>query len=549
MLLSQPHASREPAWTRFFAITEMFDLVGLHLQKKDLAILMRTCRFLQERSTPLFYQELNMIDVDLRLSESEDGLRALARNAGLIRAFKMREGQCRLYYLSTEALGRSNAAVASSLSPPVDKPTSSVNTTPHPSLDDLCRQVGQHVFVAQLGYVLQFSPNLTTLYLDGMVIVNECQISFLAEGISRLATLQTLSIEVKVFPTVSLQVIPGLFFSCPQSLKSFSIRLNAALNKTLVHDRDEIETMMQALEKPLPEQHCPELILLELPSTEFPEDVDTVTQAILTYCPKLQHIARSAITSGYSTATALAIISEMPSEMLQSFRCPVFREEEEPLVIPLRRHYTALRSIELDNCGSICGSSIQEILFNCSALEVFVVDGYYGFWSDVRLEDVVAQKWACTNLKRLSLFVYIGLMDELPRIPFQYLTEQEEAKMASLELFYRQIGSLTGLVHLGLKVSHDQDDLDMGAGTVHYRAFGFPCLLSLGDGSVEGQRGYLQLLAGLKDLEVLEGSFNSESGWSIAMGEAEFRWVKNNWPKLRLADFYYWGDRDRWRID
>ncbi|OAQ32205.1 hypothetical protein K457DRAFT_135534 [Linnemannia elongata AG-77] len=51
--------------------------------------------------------------------------------------------------------------------------------------------------------------------------------------------------------------------------------------------------------------------------------------------------------------------------------------------------------------------------------------------------------------------------------------------------------------------------------------------------------GYLQHLSGLKQLKKLCGSVSAETAETVVtIGWAEVRWMDQNWPELRQADFF-----------
>ncbi|KAF9289430.1 hypothetical protein BGZ88_007750, partial [Linnemannia elongata] len=69
----------------------------------------------------------------------------------------------------------------------------------------------------------------------------------------------------------------------------------------------------------------------------------------------------------------------------------------------------------------------------------------------------------------------------------------------------------------------------------------FPAMLSIRDISTN-RPGYLHHLSGLKQLKELRGSISAETDETkVTMGWAEVKWIDQNWPELRKADFFKYG--------
>ncbi|KAF9901055.1 hypothetical protein EC991_006566 [Linnemannia zychae] len=125
------------------------------------------------------------------------------------------------------------------------------------------------------------------------------------------------------------------------------------------------------------------------------------------------------------------------------------------------------------------------------------------------------------------------------------LTAKEEEQFRLLEIFYRQLGSLTQLEFLSLKVQLDTDftqtqDEDYNGGDgpwLNYQRNSLPGMLSLGDAK-HNRPGFLHLLSGWKNLSSLYGSVVLDAAETRkTVGLADVQYMAEQWPKLRQAEF------------
>ncbi|KAF9091728.1 hypothetical protein BGX23_004877 [Mortierella sp. AD031] len=130
--------------------------------------------------------------------------------------------------------------------------------------------------------------------------------------------------------------------------------------------------------------------------------------------------------------------------------------------------------------------------------------------------------------------------------PPNFITTNKEQQFELLEMFYRQIGSLTELTYLDLRMEWKlSDDSVVWPCALAFKKTWFPALMTLGDAKTD-RPGYLHLLEELGKLRELRGSFYVDTDEAKAtMGEQEAAWVGLNWPCLKLAWFFHSRDSVR----
>ncbi|KAF9135561.1 hypothetical protein BGW39_002309 [Mortierella sp. 14UC] len=190
--------------------------------------------------------------------------------------------------------------------------------------------------------------------------------------------------------------------------------------------------------------------------------------------------------------------------------------------------------------------AVQTILVECGALEKFEVRQYEthgGLF--ITLEDAIEKPWACTRVQRFDLTVGVSEREfDLDQEDPYYLRESpivltpaEEQLFAMLEKLYRQVGLLTEVRRLDLRLEWLGDE---GFPTQNsaYNTNSFPALLSLGDARTN-RPGYLHLLAGLKKLQNLRGSvFMDVDETEKTVDYREVVWMDDNWRELTIAEFF-----------
>ncbi|KAG0212699.1 hypothetical protein BGX33_003415 [Mortierella sp. NVP41] len=192
-------------------------------------------------------------------------------------------------------------------------------------------------------------------------------------------------------------------------------------------------------------------------------------------------------------------------------------------------------SLRLLNC-TLGRVSLSVIFKECSNLDVLRIkcgtdEGLY-----LHLTDATEFPWAFTKLSKLSLSISgCELLTDDPEHQPYYsrpsrisLSEPEKQHFARLEGLYRQIGELTELQFLDLKMATIQQGQDQSD-----ESKSFPAMLSLGD-TWTGRQGYLRHLSGLKNLEVLAGSVSVDTEEAkVTMG-----CLDEFFPRLRFAEFF-----------
>ncbi|KAH7043540.1 hypothetical protein BKA57DRAFT_507986 [Linnemannia elongata] len=198
-----------------------------------------------------------------------------------------------------------------------------------------------------------------------------------------------------------------------------------------------------------------------------------------------------------------------------------FQIDEPMMNMMIQRHLTTLGELRFQKDNKIFSEiSVSTILKGCCNLEALHIPctrtgGFY-----VTLDNALEYPWTCAKL-----------------------TEVETQHFSRLENLYRQIGSLTALQELDLTMARlyeldPEDDMNLDDNRINSRSTSFPAMLSLRNTSTN-RPGYLQHLSGLKQLKKLCGSVSAETAETVVtMGWAEVRWMDQNWPELRQADFF-----------
>ncbi|KAF9150542.1 hypothetical protein BG015_007655 [Linnemannia schmuckeri] len=418
--------------------------------------------------------------------------------------------------------------------------------------------------IIQLRSVLQLSPRLAELYLHRIRIEQESWAYHLARTISGITTLQTLRLTILSAKNISGIIAPTIFFACPPLIKTLSVEVHSLRLETYrAMTSTSQEEPRTRREEPLYRptdftmavehhfhfsdivemlEHSPELASMNAPLLAPIGSMEHAAATILNLCPKLRNLSLQVYYDDLSEQVAFVMLNLMPKDTLQFFSYVIYRERNSnSLVAPLGRHFDSLRSIKLIKCGWIRPEQVQAVLYNCSVLEVFVITGACDHELYISVGDLVVERWASTRFVELTLTADIETIENPRYQTRRDLTEEEKRQVLPFEKLYRQLGSLTTLRVLCLSVLVSADVLDMEKNPLAFRDYTFPGLLVLGDDDRdhEGQWGFLQELAGLGNLEVVRGSFNTEawmpSGYEFEKRDAEF--IAAHWPRLRSIEF------------
>ncbi|KAF9081641.1 hypothetical protein BGX23_000621 [Mortierella sp. AD031] len=582
------------ALERFFSIPELAAMVGKFLGSRDLSTYMRTCRSLHALCKPFLYHTLDLCHYKT-LFQSPEALQALARNMVSIHSITMGWDFLDVYFSSSITTTASPVSTNSSTVSLADTPasdsiilTSNPNTTsvPIPMVNLTCfdysfsgnrwkahQSLGESdgTHVTHLCHLLRQSSLLRNIRLASIRTRDDDALQALTGTISGCSRLETLELGLHVSRSQADRILTRIFFSCPQSIRTLRCKLDNWEMLDLLFDSSPFTTAgtpatsLMRERPPLNSlsdlcisgnyfdprtedifailENCPEIITLAVPRTWNPVDVDCVARFIVAHCPKLRNLSQGEYRREGACPVIFAIPGAMPKGTLESFVCASLRDQEGQIGAAFLRHSNTLVRVQLYGCEDVSSETIQAILFSCPSLEVFVATSFDFQRNAIRLEDAAAQPWASTKLQRLALFVAMGDAD-IPEVEWQRLSLTEQTKLSQMDKFYRQIGSLTSLVHLDLQLWTETDDNNYHNWNQQiFKHRCFPGLLTLGDGMMSSRRGWLDCLAGLSKLEVLSGSFNVRTGPdTCVIGQTEAEWIVSHWPKLQVAHFIFEGE-------
>ncbi|KAK3837692.1 MAG: hypothetical protein JOS17DRAFT_731624 [Linnemannia elongata] len=551
----------ELAQSRFFKLPELITLLASLLSKRDLSRLMRTSRQLHATCRPTFFREIDLVQEHKALCGNKDGLYALVRNADLVQSLKLNPKSAKLYHLNVYILG----VLQDTNNKPISRSAlSSIHGLEH--IDSSRKSpYSDSDFLIELRSTLHLSLRLSELHLHRVRIEQEAWIHHLATTISEIATLQTLHLTIFSGENIPGVIASTIFFACPPVIRTLSIEVHNLPRATYRAPTDThqekpltrrgeplhrladfamtVNHRFQFLDIVAILEHCPKLVSMNVPMIQ-PGDPMEQALTILDLCPNVKVLNLHEYSDDYSENLMFVIMDHMPTESLQSCSFTLYRERNDAnsLATPLGQHFGSLRNIKLIECAWIKPEQVQAILFNCSVLEVFVITEAKYHELDISVGDLVAETWASTGLVELALPVNIGTLESPRYQKRNHFTKEEREQVLLLEKLYRQLGSLIALRILRLNVLVSADVLDMESNPLAFRDYTFPGLLVLGDddedGDGEGRWGCLQELAGLKNLEVVRGSFNTEAwlpaGYEFEKRDAEF--ITAHWPKLRSIE-------------
>lgn len=578
-------------------------MVAMLLPKKSIAHLMLTNKRLNRISSPYLYHTLDLENLHKALCTSPDALLALSERSRSVRYITMPEDFFLQYYRGIRALQDLQHTVSGTPPslppwlPPVEFRTTLV--VPFPPMRDLqafsCTTSRYYRsdtsalsalyhnggYLAQLCYVVQLSPRLTRLTLHDLPMFCMDDINLLARTLAGLTQLQDLYASLYSTADVLDHTIPTIFFSLPVSIKVLNLRqeYNPDDNGPAIFDRGVRTTQgrVSRRQEPLLQltswqvqtdkgftddtirsmiQQCPALLEMEMPKIWLTPEIvrPGLAQFIINHCPCLHTLIQNDDTHDLEGQMAIAIMNAMPQDTLRAFEFKEIIDRSGELGYAIGRHAATLTTIVI-SYAELTDETIQTILINCEALEIFDVETEAGYSSDgeIYLVNLVAVPWASTRLRTLKLIVNIGDTGII-RSPIYLrdapvlLSDDEQLQLSLLESLYEQIGLLTELEHLSLSISVLEDDTDDEEedddDLTSWHRYVFPGMLTLEGDKTQGLPGYLGLLSGLKKLKTLEGFVNVSTNETIAtMGWREVEWIRDNWPRLERAEFFdAWSD-------
>ncbi|KAF9123449.1 hypothetical protein BGX30_001460 [Mortierella sp. GBA39] len=285
---------------------------------------------------------------------------------------------------------------------------------------------------------------------------------------------------------------------------------------------------------------CPGLETLRLKQPSAPVGVDGAD--IGRICPDLRDISYDGSRDmDGNDKWAFEVMESLPENQMESLefqsasRC---RLDDVTAVRTLLRHSGSLWQIKITS--PVTSSAVRMILEMCKALEVLQI-----FRSTVDLCDAIASPWACTKVTSLTLSIKISPSSSPPgtefvpsylQNPSTPLSAAEKDIFTQLEVFYQQIGKLTGLRHLHIgRTEYSEQGLVVGRCPLRDRPL--PGMLILSTNRAD-RPGFLDVLGGLSKLETVGGAIFPETvGGKMSELTSEFTWICKHWRSLRQPDF------------
>lgn len=323
--------------------------------------------------------------------------------------------------------------------------------------------------------------------------------------------------------------------------------------------------------------YCPELELVMVPQLSNRDDEETLAQLIVSKCPKVRRLSRMDL--GFSPSNndedgedtesdfgnydgvMMKLTSQiMPEDTLEAFYYDGYYENENShgarLTSMLSAQFMSLREVHLRNTRRLSGHSITRLLHLAPLLESLVIDSGeedgegFGMPSGfgIELQCLSDVSWASSRLQELRFVVDLGYLSRMARgfnqRPFSLSSTYVDMMTVSLGGLVANIGKQTNLRVLDLRVAIWRDVKYRNGHRWTYQDEAFPGLMSLSykPGNRQGRlkRGFLDMLGGLSNLEELRGSVNvnPRDAYGYTIGREEVKWIKEHWPKLRVAEFY-----------
>ncbi|KAF9117600.1 hypothetical protein BGX30_005317 [Mortierella sp. GBA39] len=355
----------------------------------------------------------------------------------------------------------------------------------------------------------------------------------LCRTISRLSNLAHLDVDIIPEGGHPFSIIPTVFFSCPTSLVSFSMTTTVCNDNAGGPWEEKPFTGLKYLKLP---QHrtgyklaqlnlilnqCPALEeWANVPSTLAPDQLGDRLQYPLTLLDLSTHPSKNC-----KGETVMDIMNMIPKDKLKSLDFRLFEDTSPdkpdnpaPLFLSLLRHSASLVTISLADINWIQSKSVKHILTTCTALTSLVLASSNTMRSCLTVEDAIAKPWTCTLLRELRLIINLncGCSNEY----------------TMLETLYTQLGGLENLEILDL-MSACRNKM----ASKPYTETTMTYMLALRNETPK-REGFLKCFVKLKNLRVLLGSFLlSNQEMEAMVGEAEERWILENWPRLETIEF------------
>lgn len=426
-------------------------------------------------------------------------------------------------------------------------------------------------YLSHLCHILRFCPRLVDLSLRDVPIHSEHDILLIARAISGMDSLRDVKLDLRLSSRSALKrkVFSPIFFALPNGLETLYLALQKQISSDVrpaASNEDPELTAEQVRRRPEPLcrlqswlgletanhdlqtitalfSHCPELERLRVPEYLSDVDIPEIATVITTSCPKLKHIHHWYSGQDPLAVMLITLIATMAQDTLVTLEYGGAEDENHRLGTSLQRHFGSLTSIIMRGCYHMESRTIQTILAGCRQLEELTIEGGYDP-CEVRLADTVAQQWACTKIRRLAIEINIGDIEDLRKETFYSrplpigFTDAEADRMRQLKRLYQQVGSLHELENLDLRIAVPAGAMDGRDNRLCYRDVSFPGLLALADEEA-GHPGYLHLLAGLKNLRTLQGSFRADTEETkLTIDQNVCTWIHQHWPRLEKIAFF-----------
>lgn len=433
------------------------------------------------------------------------------------------------------------------------------------------------VILAQLCWLITHNPHLTILRINFIPVMTSCNYRFLYRTIASLKGIKSLDFAVECHPNRGFQLGLDLLNCLSPSIQSFifnSIQLSETYEE---HDHSETRdggssselVMMPRRQGPLTElleltleitsngttaadvisvfAQCPNIQMLDIRGINWRYNVRDIGGLIGRQCPHINRLLFYSTESDEIDSLPYWILQELPPQQIIEFKdTGKFSDMSFPAANPLLlKHSTTLRTLSLSReNGDFSRISAGVIFDKCVNLEVLEM-GVDGGGVYIDLADAQGSPWCCTKLKRLTISVSNCVLPPIDAESLHYydrpapiaLTQAETDLLSRLEKLYIQIGRLTKLQDLDIKMVKfdEQGEVDKTSAESHT----FPAMLSLGD-RWQGRPGYLGHLAGLSKLETFMGSVRADSRENkVTMEWKECVWINEHWPRLSQANFFY----------
>ncbi|KAG0286028.1 hypothetical protein BGZ96_009815 [Linnemannia gamsii] len=441
--------------------------------------------------------------------------------------------------------------------------------------------------MAQLCWLISLNPGLNSLRINYLPFQDVRDARRFATAIAGLSKLKVLNLQIATKNDEWFEFWSPTFFCCPPSLQRLnisSVRSSRSfpLDEQSDPRNEEDYNVAATFPRQEPLVNLEELFLLGV--NRWPSEIDIAS--ILVRCPNVkrldlpmiepkhgnvvmgEYIGRecsmieSLVYRAYGSLTfnplPLKIMDSLPAQQFTNlqYHGMIGGISRAATINTFQRHSITLQRISIEGSISSTRIPLSVIFKECSNLVVLNIPYYDATGHYVTLVDALEYPWVCTKLQQLYLAIDgCELPLEAPGSATPYytrptpitLTKAEIHHFSQLEKLYRQIGALTNLQDLDLRmvqVSLPQQQDQSGSMILSHMCPVFHAMLNLpSDTAVPGRPGFLHLLAGLKKLECLKGSVSAEvEETKVTMGWAEVRWMEENWPLLRMADFFTHND-------